>query len=289
MSTKTRSASPADKPILSASASASADAHALLRQSGEWIRAERACREAYEGFVLALRCARLQSMRWEAYEEALQMRFIDDLIETAIASLTLMLDGAHNPVRRELRYVLEAAINHLFVDQFMPNAPLATRLAYVRRERMIDTMNAAGKVAVNVEVAAAGLFKATVVPLYSATSQYVHPSAQSLQARLERAGRGAYIGFESVQDLREVTDLAVRVYDVALCCVFTGLGPGLTGDLLLGTFEDMVWWPYHYTPLMASMSRVYNYKFERSQPGAGPVGNRVQELIALIESYRRTL
>jgi hypothetical protein len=150
-------------------------------------------------------------------------------------------------------------------------------------------MKAAGKVAVNVEAAAKDLFRSTVVPLYSSTSQYVHPSAHSLHARLERAGRGAYIGFESAHDLREVTELAVRVYDVALCCVFTGLGPGLTGDLLLGTFEDMVWWPYHYTPLMASMSRVYNYKFERSRRGAGPVRNKVQELLAYLESCRRTL
>lgn len=259
-----------------------AEAHRRLRESPAWEQAARLCNGVHNSFLLGLRSVRQMSWRHPSYEESLVMRFTDDLVESAVATQSLIHDGAHNPARRELRYVLEATVNHLHVDQLMPSASLKTKLAFLNARAMIETLTVGKSLALFIETTARDQFKSTLVELYALTSQYVHPRPLQLEERLARHDRGIFIGFETPAELREVVVLAARVYDLALCCVFHALGQGMTGDLFVHVFDEMIWWPYHYLPLTHAVSSTFNYKHERQQERGGPVRDRVEEWLELL-------
>lgn len=202
---------------------------------------------------------------------------MDDLVESAITARAAINNGVLNPARRELRFVLETAINHLYVDEsLLQRASIDAKLAHPKAKN-VDTMKAA---------AALGL---SIGPLYGRLSEVVHPSPAQFRVRLDRAAQGVYLGFEKPAELREIAALQLEVYDVALACVFRALGPGLSGDVFINVLDDRLWWPFHYTPHCYGISRMFNGKYERQYRLGGPVRDRVLELLRLLEARKRVL
>jgi len=265
--------------ILGADFEAQVAAHAELRQTSEWKHVQRRISLNTRGFLLGLHTSWLMSRRWtDYYDNTLTYRFIDDLMESAISIHVEVDNGALNSARRELRFVLETAINHAYIDRLLPRADLETKLGHPEA-RDVDIVKAARKMGMIVALG----------PLYGRLSQVVHPTPAQLRTRLEQSARGVYLGFETPAELREFAELQLEVYDIALWCVFDSLGPGLTGDLFINVFDDVLWWPYHHSPLAYSISRGLNYKAERQNSKAGPVRDRMQDFLRVLEARCREL
>lgn len=263
---------------LIAAKEAQAQAHEELRQTPEWRSARRRLDTITNGFLTGLQACWFAARRWPTYyDNTLTFRAMDDLLESAITSWAAIGNGALDPARRELRFVLESAINHLYVDEkLLRGADLEIKLAHPRAKN-IDTVGAASEL---------GL---TIGRLYGRLSEVVHPTPAQFQARLSRSAQGNYIGFESLAELREIADLQLQVYDIALKCVFDALGPGLTGDLFIHVFDDLLWWPFHHAPLTYAISVGLNPKAERADQQAGPVRDRLQELLRVLEARQQML
>jgi hypothetical protein len=70
-----------------------------------------------QDFILAIRSAAIAFTRYPESNRWLLHRFVDDLLESTIAIFVIARQGVFNVGRRELRYLLEAVVKHVFVDQ----------------------------------------------------------------------------------------------------------------------------------------------------------------------------
>lgn len=83
-------------------------------------------------FLRAIRVANLAFTRYPESDKWLVQRLTDDFMESAISIRVLAAQGAFNVGRREMRYLIEAAVKHVFVDQQVSgDTPLADRPAFL--------------------------------------------------------------------------------------------------------------------------------------------------------------
>lgn len=252
-------------------------AHNELRKSPEWQSISRRLEAITIGFFVGLHSCWRMSTRWPSYyDNTLTFRFMDDLLESAITIRVAVANGALNPARRDLRFVLEPAINHSYVDRILPKADLATKLAHPDAKN-VDTVKVAKALGLHVG------------PLYGKLSQIVHPTPAQLQRRLTQSAQGIYIGFETPAELDDFAQMQLEVYDIALWCIFDALGPGLTGDVFINMLDDLLWWPFHHTPLIYALSVGFNYKAERKNRQAGPARDRLQDFVSVLKARRQIL
>lgn len=222
-------------------------------------------------FILAVRAAAFAFTRYPESNKWLLHRFIDDFLESSIAILTLARQGVLNVGRRELRYLLEAAVKHVFVDQAVSgDTPLEDRLAFLNDRKKVPRSSVApvDHLAIRM-IADPACLKAAVRSAFGNLSGYTHISKGQLDERLRRAERGEYTGFEGAATLDAFNRLLVGTYDVILALVFEGIGPGFTGDLFIGVFDDQPEWRFHRTKFVREISRYFDYKAERTRRDDG--------------------
>jgi hypothetical protein len=246
--------------------------HAELRASEPFQAQLRRLHSLTHGFVVTLRLAWLTATRDPTFANPLLWRFTDDLLASAIGIELLIVEGIDNTARRELRFMFELAIRHLYVDtwEMTPGTPLETRLAFVEHRlgnRDVELVSDLPLVLVDDKDA----FRGAVRRLYGELSRYTHPSPEQLEGRLERAARGAYAGFETAADLENFNDLLARTYDVLVVLLCEGLGGLAAGDLILA-FDDVNDWPFHRTRFVEQVSRGFDYKAERQPLRRRPRG-----------------
>ena len=246
-----------------------ARAHAELRASEPFRTELRRLHSLTQGFVLTLRLAWLTATRDPAFANSLLWRFTDDLLASAVGIERLVSEGTDTTARRELRFMFELAIRHLYVDTcaMTPDTPLETRLAFVEHRLGNRDVQLVSDLPL-VLVADKDAFRGTVRRLYGELSRFTHPSAGQLGGRLERAVRGAYVGFEAAADVKDFNDLLGRTYDVLVVLVCEGLGDRAAGDLILAfdDVDDVDDWPFHRTLFVEQVSRGFDYKAERQRP-----------------------
>jgi hypothetical protein len=231
----------------------------------------------------------VDSLRWMSKRhrtvgiDTLTFRLTDDLLESAIAASTNVESGALNPAKRELRYILEQSVKYAFVDQRMQKHPVEKKLTFLQF-RDIELVDAARDVGLFVPDAIKETLLNELGPLYGQLSEFVHPSHRLADDRIRRSRSGHYIGSHTVKDVREVNSLAKRVFDIGLLYCCQPLGPSLVGDVMLNSWEDVAWWPFHYTPYMRALSDLYDYKDERRDDRSGPMWRRVVQLLGLLSA-----
>lgn len=159
--------------------------------------------------------------------------------------------------------MLELVIRHLYVDLCVSTreTPLAARLAYVEHKLGKRDIELLDELPLSL-VREKGEFRRATRALYGELSRETHPMHEQLARRLERAERGAHIGYETASDLEAFNELLGRTYDILLAYLLEALGPSSAGDLIL-SFDDVTGWPFHETRFMAEVSRTFDYKHER--------------------------
>lgn len=240
-----------------------ADAHARLRAS-EPFQVQLAVLDSLtHGFVATIRTAWIASTRDPDSVNSLFWRFVDDLLASAVGIQLLVREGVDSMARRELRFMLEFVIRHLYVDLCVatPTTPLETRLAYVEHRLGKRDIELLAELPFAL-LADDDQFRQATRSLYGELSRYTHPMHEQLARRFEQAQRGAYIGFETASDLEAFNDLLRRAYDVLLVYLFEALGHNSAGDLMLA-FDEFDDWPFHQTRFVGQVSLAFDYKAER--------------------------
>lgn len=220
-------------------------------------------------FLNALRICWFYSSRGGSiYENSLVIRSTDDLVQSTLAASSLLQNGMHTPIKRELRYLIESSVKNLYVDQQMqgrkPLPSLAERLDFlhVHVDRSSIDMREHLQLAA-FDAPTQKQFIDELNDVYRDCCAYVHPSRRQIEERLDLAEQGRSSGFETAEELRSIARLMFRVYDMALTLYFHGFGLSMTGDVFINGFDDRPDWKFHKGKYVKLVSSHFDYKVER--------------------------
>ena len=256
------------------------DAHAAYRESEDFkvvlVRVDRLVMD----YGVAMNAIDLMATRWPSFfERLITLRVKQQFVESMIAASQAVKEGLYNPARRELRFLLEASIKTLWLDSGCP--PIGTPDANVVRPSLvsIDEKVASlddlgrerfGKVIDSLELklmdeAGAAIYRQTANSLYKRLSTHVHISSHTIARDLKGFDQGRYFGFETVADVNAIVDLMRQVLDLALASHLEAFDEGLVGDIFTGLLDDLTRWSFRKTPLVAAVSKRFDYKAERQR------------------------
>jgi hypothetical protein len=219
--------------------------------------------------IMLLRlCLTYSGRAGEYSENSLTIRSTDDLAQSVLATWHLVQQGMINPVKRELRYIIESSVKYLYVDQHAKGmeslAKLPERLAFLE-----TNVNSSIDVREELKLAAlhpddAKQFVDELYDIYRDCCAYVHVSRRQIEERLDMVEKGRSLGFETAEELRKIGRLMFRVYDVALTLYFHGYDLSMTGDIFIEALDDLSKWKFHKGKYVSVVSGYFDYKHERN-------------------------
>lgn len=212
--------------------------------------------------LIAQTYVRLQSSRFSAGNDYLLFRFAPHLVESALAVTSCAKEGMQNAARRELRFLLEAAVKLSSRDSHNDATKFEDRLARLgdRGKRFEDYV---AELQYFDEFKNPAEANAETLSLYSELSHYVHASVPQFEIAMARSRQGESPGMETVATLNRFNKLAFRVYDLILVRIFYGIGLSLAGDIFTSVLDDELQWRFHKGRFVGRMSRCFDYKHER--------------------------
>lgn len=215
-----------------------------------------------DDLLLAQTCIRFQGARFSAHNDYLLFRFAPHVVESTLAITMNAREGLQNAARRELRFLLEAAVKLSSRDVHPDATSFEARLVGLndRDKRFEDYV---GELAYFDEFEGPAESNAAILSLYSELSRYVHATGPQFEDAMMRHRRGEDAGRESVATLNRFNKLAFQVYDLVLVRLFYGLGVSMAGDIFTGFLDDLPRWRFHKAKFVGRMSRCFDYKHER--------------------------
>lgn len=218
----------------------------------------------HDALYLLKVCLTYSSRDQDFADNSLVLRSTDDLGQSIVAALALVQEGLINPVRRELRYVIESSIKYLYIDQQPNLTTIDDRLEFLqknvdssidmRQELKLEAMHPSD----------ASLFMDEIYDAYRDCCAYVHVSRRQIEERLQYNIEGRSLGMETADELRKIGRLMFRVYDMALALYLHGYGLSMTGDVYIQVLDDMEKWKFHNGKYLSVISAYFDYKHERN-------------------------
>lgn len=235
------------------------------KKSDAYLLQQRRLVAIQQGFSVALAAVWLMATRsTKLVENSLSFAFAHDAFQTMAAVTFLASEGMYAPAKRELRYFLESAAKHAFVDLEEGTKVLADRISFLESNvppSSVDFIKGRRFFGLSPEDEAD--FKASVVSQYKRLSAYVHRSPTQLRQELRRMGKGAPEPKLIAAELERFNRECFSVYDLAVFLQFQVLGPGLAGDVFVHAFDSVQRWPFHRGKFSRKLSHYYDYKHER--------------------------
>ncbi|MBE9155984.1 hypothetical protein IQ265_03930 [Nodosilinea sp. LEGE 06152] len=219
--------------------------------------------------ITLLRLCLMYSGRAGEYSEnSLTIRSTDDLAQSILAIWNLVQQGMLNPVKRELRYIIESSVKYLYVDQHTEGIESLAKLS--ERLTFLET-NVNSSIDVREELKLSALhpddakqFIDEIYDIYRDCCAYVHLSRRQIEERLDMVKRGRSLGFETAKELQKIGRLMFRVYDVALTMYFHGYDLSMTGDIFVEVLDNKPKWKFHKGKYVSVVSSYFDYKHERN-------------------------
>lgn len=253
-----------------------ADAHATLRDSAPYRGAMRQLDRYIFDYGLGINMIELMATRWHAFfDERISLRIKPHLVQSMIAANHMIREGLHDPARREMRFLVEASVKALWLDQGSPAIAGKTDGAQKRPPR-----NVAEKVAAldglgrerfdqlvdslrfgMLDTAAGAAYRQSAKSLYGMLSTTTHVSSRDVSRDLANFEKGKHFAFETVADVNAVARLLRQVLDLALASHFEAFDHGLVGDIFEPAFAPG--WSFLKMPLVGAIDRHFDYKAER--------------------------
>ena len=242
-------------------------AHATVKASKRYQDAQKHLSRLVADFAMTVQLSAFYFTRNPHAREWMLWANADDFLESAVAIPVLVEQGIFNSARREMRYLLEALVKFVYVDQQLPNdAPLQDRLTLLADNAKVprSSVDPIDWMTLRL-VPQPEEFRGAVKQAFKSLSGYVHPSRSQIDERLRRATRGEFSGFEGPTVVEAFNRLTSQTLDLAVVLICEGIGPAFTGDLYVHLFDDYPGWKFHRTRFAAQVSRYFDYKVERQQ------------------------
>lgn len=197
-------------------------------------------------YIETLRAISFYSTRGgDIYNKFLCIRAIDDLIQSAIAILTLVENGIHNTVKRELRYLIEMITKYVIVDYAKMGESFEIKTEYLRDEIPNSSIDIVNEYSTPFSADTKDQFHSEIKDFFYKACAYVHPSKKQIDEQVRNYERGNIIGFESSKMFNDINKLVFRAYDMILAMVFHSFGYSMSKDLFEQIFNDNPKWKFH--------------------------------------------
>lgn len=200
-----------------------------------------------QDFIFTLHSVAVYATRAQSiYCDFLTIQAIDDILQSSIAIQSLVSNGIHNTVKRELRYLLEMMTKYVVVDWDLmtKKCKLEDKVKYLATLPN-SSISVIEKVTPPLPTQVVKEFQDEVTDFFYKACAFVHPSKEQLEQQLTAYGRGNTIGFESTEMLDKINKQIFRAYDFLLVLLFHGFGKQMSGDLFEQLFSANPKWKFH--------------------------------------------
>ena len=251
------------------------DEHAALRASDAYQGAMRRVDRYIFDYGVGITAIELMATRNPAYfDELISLRIKPHFVQSIIAASHMIKEGLHDPARREMRFLVEAAVKALWLDQGSPplrgdqGPGLLPPMTVVEKVAALDGL---GRERFNqvvdslrfgmLDEPASDQYRQTAKSLYGTLSTTTHVSSRNVERDLANFDKGKHFAFETVGDVNAIARQLRQVLDLVLASHFEAFDHGLVGDLFEPHFEPR--WLFLKTPLVGAVDRHFDYKHER--------------------------
>lgn len=218
-------------------------------------------------FIRALRFVVMDTQRASDFPESHLLHYIyQDFLESALAIPSLVHNGMLNVARRELRFMIEAALKLCFIQQQYYSSSVGDKLS--KYEQTLDSASISIKKKVichmiNKELR--GEFDDEIGRLYREISQYVHLTHSNLVEKIAHSKEGKIVGFESLDDLKGLALLVSRSLAVVLVLIFHSVPSYIAGDYFVESDGSTVGNYFVRSRFVANIDSAFDYKQERKE------------------------
>lgn len=244
--------------------------HKLLMESLAYQQEIKFFHKIIDDFIMSLICVSFYSTRYEQLSKnSIMIRELELLLESIVSISLQIKDGALNPAKRELRFMLESAVKYLLVDQKTNELTYEEKIDYFDKNIPNSSIEPIDKISFfGLNKEEADEFRNDVKVLFSKLCQYVHPSKYQIDEYLRRCEKGAFIGFETQKEINDFIKLLFRILDIIIVLMFEALGFSSTGDLFIHVFDEKKDYKFIKGKYVSKYSKVYDYKVERKNNAA---------------------
>lgn len=239
--------------------------HDELRSSSEYALELSRLRKTIHDLIQTLRLCSFAASRWSDFSENyLLPRHLDDIVEAALSAQLSIENGALNPARRELRYMLEVIVNIAYVDELRAKDTFDQRISYYRgkgvKKSNVDHI-------FDLPLRLLGdhkdLFAKSVQTAWIRASNYVHLTKRRIDEKLRLRDEGVVLGMETIEMLKNVVSEVHEACTIVILLAFETIGPSFTGDLLVDNLDSNDSWIFHLSEYVAIVDSQFDYKHER--------------------------
>lgn len=240
-------------------------AHELLRESDDYKEELQFLRKTILDFNNALRLCQITASRCaDFHEKYLFPQHFDDLAEAALTAQLAIENGALNPARRELRYMLEVAVNIAYVDEEMRGSSLSDRRDFYKSKQVKKiNVDQVSKLPFRLLGENKESFSKHIKNAWVRSSNYVHLTKRQMDQKLELRERGITLGMETVAMLQEVVSEVHEVCSIVSILAFETIGTSFTGDMFVDNLDSLEHWTLHASGYIALVDSYFDYKHER--------------------------
>jgi hypothetical protein len=192
-----------------------------------------------------------------------------------LAASHMIKEGLHDPARREMRFLVEASVKALWLDQgsraLRDDAPAGITVPPRTVREKAAALDGLGRERFEAVVDSlefgllgdkgAAQYRQTAKSLYGTLSTTTHVSSRNVERDLANFEKGKHFAFETVAEVNAIARLLRQVLDLALASHFEGFDHGLVGDIFELPLATN--WSFLKTPLVGAIDRHFDYKHER--------------------------
>jgi hypothetical protein len=242
-----------------------ASEHEKLRESDEYQSELIFLGRTIRDLIHSLRLCEIVASRWPEFgHNYLLPRHFDDIVEAALTAQLAIENGALNPARRELRYMLEVAVNIAYVDEVRARDSFHERIAYYRGNKVKKSnVDHVFQLPFRLLGENKESFANCVRNAWVRASNYVHLTKRRIDEKLRLREEGVTLGMETVEMLRSIVSEAHEVCSIVMILTFETIGPSFTGDLLVDSLDERDEWTFHANEYIAIVDSYFDYKHER--------------------------
>lgn len=237
-----------------------------VRKSSEYQKSLAYLRCTIEGLHKTFQICEFAATRWPVYAERyLFPRHKDDIGEAAVAVQLAIENGALNTARRELRYMLEVAVNTAFVDEVVSDGDVEARLAFFKgkgvKKQNVDHIR---DLPLRMLADKREKFVDATRLAWVNSSNYVHLTKRRIDEKVKLRAESVRLGFETAEMLAAVVQEVHDACSIVVILAFETIGPNFTGDILVtGGLDNDNAWPFQNNEFIAAVDSYFDYKQER--------------------------
>lgn len=244
---------------------AKAEEHEKLRNSEEYQKELTFLKKTVHDLIQTLKLSEVAASRWVHFtEHYLLPRHFDELVEAAITAQLAIENGALNPARRELRYMLEVAVNIAFVDEQKGKETFDEKIKFFKskhvKKRNVDHIF---ELPLRLLPKHKAIFANSVRDAWVKATNYVHPTKRRMDEKLALREQGIIIGMESIEMMQSIVADVHEVCTIVMVLAFETIGPSFTGDLLVDNLDQFDDWLFNKSEFIALIDSYFDYKHER--------------------------